>query len=420
MKTGTPPRVDGRSLDYAKMEEQPGDEQPSKFSFSSNTQPLTHQRPCHITYTNTQVHEILREGFEDSPMYNGSIQSLGPRYCPSIEDKINRFAERDRHQIFVEPEGWNTIEIYVNGFSTSLPDDIQLKAIHRIPGFEKAKIFRPGYAIEYDFFQPTQLKPTLETKIINGLYFAGQINGTTGYEEAAAQGLMAGINAHIKVYQNSEPVILKRNEAYIGVLIDDLVNKGTEEPYRMFTSRAEYRISLRQDNADQRLTPLGKKIGLINQEQYNSYLSKTSYIDQLQTILSKTNISETSAKEFGLNLKEKTRAQKLLNRNDVTIKHLMQSPELKEHSFSPEVLHQVEIQTKYSSYIKREIEQADKLNRLNHLIIPPQFDYSKLKSISAEAREKLSKENPKTIEEAKKISGVSPSDISVLLTYFGR
>ena len=420
MKTGTPPRVDGRSLDYDKMEEQPGDEKPSKFSFSSNTQPLTHQRPCHITYTNARVHEILREGFEDSPMYNGAIQSLGPRYCPSIEDKINRFAERDRHQIFVEPEGWNTIEIYVNGFSTSLPDDIQLKAIHCIPGFEKAKIFRPGYAIEYDFFQPTQLKPTLETKIINGLYFAGQINGTTGYEEAAAQGLMAGINAHIKVYQNSEPVILKRNEAYIGVLIDDLVNKGTEEPYRMFTSRAEYRISLRQDNADQRLTPLGKKIGLINQEQYNSYLSKTSHIDQLQTILTKTNISETSAKKFGLNLKEKTRAQKLLNRNDVTIKHLMQSPELKDHSFSPEVLHQVEIQTKYSSYIKREIEQADKLNRLNHLIIPPQFDYSKLKSISAEAREKLSKEKPNTIEEAKKISGVSPSDISVLLTYFGR
>lgn len=420
MKTGTPPRVDGRSLDYTKMEEQPGDEKPSKFSFSSNTQPLTYQRPCHITYTNAQVHEILREGFEDSPMYNGSIQSLGPRYCPSIEDKINRFAERDRHQIFVEPEGWNTIEIYVNGFSTSLPDDIQLKAIHCIPGFEKAKIFRPGYAIEYDFFQPTQLKPTLETKKINGLYFAGQINGTTGYEEAAAQGLMAGINAHIKVYQNSEPVILKRNEAYIGVLIDDLVNKGTEEPYRMFTSRAEYRISLRQDNADQRLTPLGKKIGLINQEQYNSYLSKTSHIHQLQTILTKTNISEASAKEFGLNLKEKTRAQKLLNRNDVTIKHLMQSPELKDHTFTPEVLHQVEIQTKYSSYIKKEIEQADKLNRLNHLIIPLQFDYGKLKSISAEAREKLSKENPKTIEEAKKISGVSPSDISVLLTYFGR
>ena len=420
MKTGTPPRVDGRSLDYTKMEEQPGDENPSKFSFSSTTQPLTTQRPCHITYTNTQVHEILRGGFEDSPMYNGSIQSLGPRYCPSIEDKINRFAERDRHQIFVEPEGWNTIEIYVNGFSTSLPDDIQLKALRQIPGFEKAKIFRPGYAIEYDFFQPTQLKPTLETQIINGLYFAGQINGTTGYEEAAAQGLIAGINAHIKVYQSSEPVILKRNEAYIGVLIDDLVNKGTDEPYRMFTSRAEYRISLRQDNADQRLTPLGKRIGLINQEQYNVYLTKTESINKLQTTLAKTNISESSAHSFGLNIKEKTRAQKLLNRNDVTIKHLMQSPELKEHSFTPEVLHQVEIQTKYSSYIKKEIEQADKLNRLNHLIIPSQFDYSKLKSISAEAREKLSKENPSTIEEAKKISGVSPSDISVLLTYFGR
>ena len=420
MKTGTPPRVDGRSLDYTKMEEQPGDENPSKFSFSSTTQPLTTQRPCHITYTNTQVHEILRGGFEDSPMYNGSIQSLGPRYCPSIEDKINRFAERDRHQIFVEPEGWNTIEIYVNGFSTSLPDDIQLKALRQIPGFEQAKIFRPGYAIEYDFFQPTQLKPTLETQIINGLYFAGQINGTTGYEEAAAQGLIAGINAHIEVYQNSEPVILKRNEAYIGVLIDDLVNKGTDEPYRMFTSRAEYRISLRQDNADQRLTPLGKRIGLINQEQYNVYLTKTESINKLQTTLAKTNISESSAHSFGLNIKEKTRAQKLLNRNDVTIKHLMQSPELKEHSFTPEVLHQVEIQTKYSSYIKKEIEQADKLNRLNHLIIPSQFDYSKLKSISAEAREKLSKENPSTIEEAKKISGVSPSDISVLLTYFGR
>ena len=420
MKTGTPPRVDGRSLNYNKMEEQPGDQNPSKFSFSNTTKAPTRQRPCHITYTNSHVHEILREGFEDSPMYNGAIQSLGPRYCPSIEDKINRFAERDRHQIFVEPEGWNTIEIYVNGFSTSLPHDVQLKALHQIPGFENAKIFRPGYAIEYDFFQPTQLNPTLETKKIRGLYFAGQINGTTGYEEAAAQGLMAGINAHISVYQNSEPIILKRNEAYIGVLIDDLVNKGTEEPYRMFTSRAEYRISLRQDNADQRLTPLGKKIGLINTEQYNSYLTKTESLNRLQNTLSKTNISETSAEKFGLKIKEKTRAQKLLNRNDVTIRQIMQSPELKNHSFTPEVLQQVEIQIKYSAYIKREIEQAEKLNRLNHLIIPSQFDYSKLKSISAEAREKLSKENPNTIEEAKKISGVSPSDISVLLTYFGR
>lgn len=420
MKTGTPPRVDGRSLNYNKMEEQQGDENPSKFSFTSTTTPLGKQRPCHITYTNPDVHEILRGGFEDSPLYNGGIQSLGPRYCPSIEDKINRFAERDRHQIFVEPEGWNTIEVYVNGFSTSLPHDVQLKALRQIAGFEQAKIFRPGYAIEYDFFQPTQLKPTLETKIINGLYFAGQINGTTGYEEAAAQGLIAGINSHIQVQQNSQYVVLRRNEAYIGVLIDDLVNKGTEEPYRMFTSRAEYRISLRQDNADQRLTPLGKDIGLINTNQYTSFLTKTQSIDKLQKILTKTSIGVRSAKAFGLSINEKKKAQKLLNRNDVTIQPLMKSEELKGHSFDHEVLRQVEIQTKYSAYIKREIEQADKMNRLNHLIIPPQFDYQKLKSISSEAREKLTKHKPQTIEEAKKISGVSPSDISVLLTYFGR
>ena len=420
MKTGTPPRIDGRSLDYTKMEEQKGDANPTKFSFSDQTKALDQQRPCHITYTNSKVHDILRDGFEDSPMYNGSIQSLGPRYCPSIEDKINRFAERDRHQIFVEPEGWNTIEIYVNGFSTSLPDDIQQKALYQIPGFEKAKIFRPGYAIEYDFFQPTQLKPTLETQLIDGLYFAGQINGTTGYEEAAAQGLMAGINAHIKVYQHHDPLILKRNEAYIGVLIDDLVNKGTEEPYRMFTSRAEYRISLRQDNADQRLTPIGHKIGLISKERYQAFIEKTTSIEELQQILTKTNITPESVKHIGININEKTRAQKLLNRNDVPITHLMQTTELKDYSFTSEIQQQVEIQTKYSAYIKREIEQAEKINRLNHLVIPDRFDYQKLKSISAEAREKLTNQRPQTIEEAKKISGVSPSDISVLLTYFGR
>lgn len=419
MKTGTPPRIDGRSLDYSKMEEQKGDEHPSKFSYSEETQALKNQRSCHITYTNNTVHDILREGFEDSPMYNGSIQSLGPRYCPSIEDKINRFAERDRHQIFVEPEGWNTIEVYVNGFSTSLPDDIQLKALREIPGFGKSKIFRPGYAIEYDFFQPTQLKPSLETKNINGLFFAGQINGTTGYEEAAAQGLMAGINAHLLVNQES-PLVLKRNEAYIGVLIDDLVNKGTEEPYRMFTSRAEYRITLRQDNAHERLTPIGHRLGLASDVRLKQLEQQRTKVSELINQLQKTNIHPESAKTLGIEITEKTRASKLLLRPSIELKDLIKTEELNNIETNADVLNLAQIQIKYAAYVKREIENAEKLNRLNHLIIPTNFDYQKLQSISAEAREKLSRTLPSNIGEAKKISGVSPSDISVLLTYFGR
>ena len=421
MKTGTPPRIDGRTLNYQLMEEQKGDEMPYTFSFSGETHPLQQQRSCHITYTNSDVHDMLRTGFEDSPMYNGSIKSLGPRYCPSIEDKINRFAERDRHQIFVEPEGWNTVEVYVNGFSTSLPDDVQQKALRLIPGFEQAKIFRPGYAIEYDFFQPTQLNPTLETKAIQNLYFAGQINGTTGYEEAAAQGLIAGINASLKV-QNKEPLILERDQAYIGVLIDDLVYKGTEEPYRMFTSRAEYRISLRQDNADERLTPIGYKIGLASLSRIENLNQKTKHTDKLVDSLNQTSISpEESLEYLELQIPEKVKANRILLRPQISIDQLLSIPTLNQYSNeNQDIREKAEIQIKYSSYIEREREQAAKLNKLNHLVIPQNFDFSKLQSMSAESREKLNKHKPKNIEEAKKISGVSPSDISVLLIHFGR
>ena len=424
MKTGTPPRVDGRSLDYSKMEEQAGDANPCKFSYSTETLPLKNQRSCHITYTNDKVHNILREGFEDSPMYNGSIQGLGPRYCPSIEDKINRFAERERHQIFVEPEGWNTIEIYVNGFSTSLADEIQIRAMQQIPGFENAKIFRPGYAIEYDFFQPTQLQATLETKAIENLFFAGQINGTTGYEEAAAQGLMAGINAHAKA-NDTETLILGRDQAYIGVLIDDLINKGTEEPYRMFTSRAEYRISLRQDNADERLTPIGYKIGLAKIERIDR-LNKINHEAQtISTLLAKESINMTEGAEYLPKLTsvitEKTKAQKILLRPEVTIADIQKIPAFNSIAdYEEESIQRAEIDLKYSTYIEREKEQAEKLNRLENIKIPINYDYSKLQSMSMEAREKLKKIQPTTIAQAKRISGVSPSDISVLLIHFGR
>lgn len=420
MKTGTPPRIDGRSIDYSKMEEQLGDVYPGKFSFLPSIKTIDKQKSCHITYTNNTVHEILREGFEDSPMYNGNITGLGPRYCPSIEDKINRFAERERHQIFVEPEGWDTIEVYVNGFSTSLPQKTQTKALQQIPGFENAKIFRPGYAIEYDFFQPTQLRNTLETKHIQGLFFAGQINGTTGYEEAAAQGLIAGINA-VQYIKNEEPVVLKRNEAYIGVLIDDLVNRGTQEPYRMFTSRAEYRITLRQDNADERLTPIGHQIGLAENERLDQLLNQQSKIEELSGLLEKTNITVNDSLKFlGEEIKEKTRASKLLLRTGVDLNTIMKTSSLINYDYSEEVLQKTETRFKYSVYIKREQEQAEKLQRLSYVKIPENFDYMRLKAMSMESREKLLKEKPRTIAEAQKISGVSPSDISVLLIHFGR
>lgn len=426
MKTGTPPRVDGRSINYAVMEEQPGDDQPGKFSYSPDTKPLEKQRSCHITYTNSAVHETLREGFSESPMYNGSIQGLGPRYCPSIEDKINRFAERERHQIFVEPEGWNTIEVYVNGFSTSLPDHVQLKALRLIPGFENARIFRPGYAIEYDYFPPTQLKLTLETKGIEYLYFAGQINGTTGYEEAACQGLMAGVNAALKV-QEKEPLILGRNEAYIGVLIDDLVNKGTEEPYRMFTSRAEYRITLRQDNADERLTPLGYRIGLASQARMTQLDQKLSGSKAFSQYLQDENIDVTEAnlilQEKGSQpITEKQRFSRFLLRPEITLQDLLPLDRISVQSsqYTEESIMDAEINLKYSSYISKEHEHADKMKRLEHIRIPLDFDFHKLSSLSKESREKLSRVRPETLGQASRISGVNPADISVLMVYFGR
>ncbi|HEU5292638.1 MAG TPA: tRNA uridine-5-carboxymethylaminomethyl(34) synthesis enzyme MnmG [Cyclobacteriaceae bacterium] len=426
MKTGTPPRVDGRSLDYSKMEEQPGDELPGKFSYS-DTKSLTTQKSCWITYTNEDVHAELRKGFERSPMFSGRIKGLGPRYCPSVEDKINRFAERDRHQIFVEPEGWNTIEIYVNGFSTSLPEDIQQAALNKIPGFEKAKMFRPGYAIEYDYFPPTQLKLTLETQLIDNLYFAGQINGTTGYEEAACQGLMAGINAHNKVH-GKDPFILKRSEAYIGVLVDDLVNKGTLEPYRMFTSRAEYRILLRQDNADLRLTEMGHKLGLASDDRMEKVLDKKNDVQQLAAELSKIKVEPELINQELVNLntttiQEKVYATNLIRRPQLSIKDLKSAhPEIKTllDKYSNEVQEQVEIQIKYESYIDREQKLAEKIGGLDSYKIKSDFDYDRVKALSSEGREKLKKIKPETIGQASRISGVSPADISILTIYLGK
>jgi tRNA uridine 5-carboxymethylaminomethyl modification enzyme len=429
MKTGTPPRVDGRSLDYSKMEVQDGDTDPSKFSYT-NTSALAKQLPCHITYTNEQTHELLRTGFDRSPMFNGAIKSSGPRYCPSIEDKISRFADRDRHQIFVEPEGWNTVEIYVNGFSTSLPEDIQYAALKTIPGFENVKMFRPGYAIEYDYFPPTQLKHSLETKLIENLFFAGQINGTTGYEEAACQGLMAGINAHRKVIE-ADPFILTRSEAYIGVLIDDLITKGTNEPYRMFTSRAEFRILLRQDNADERLTPLGFQIGLASAEALEKVEQKKQLTKQLKTKLREIGISPAEANPMLAQKESAPITQQVKVSSLITRPHISLADIIPIHAptaqavnevmvLNPLAVEQAEILLKYEGYIEREEEQAQKHQRLENLQLPATLDYLNVKSLSIEAREKLTKIQPATIGQASRVSGVSPSDISVLLVHLGR
>ncbi len=427
MKTGTPPRVDGRSLNFDLMEEQPGDEQPGTFSYTQ-TIPLKQQRSCHITYTSPEVHDLLREGFDRSPMFNGSIQSTGPRYCPSIEDKINRFADKSRHQIFVEPEGWETVEVYVNGFSTSLPEDIQYSALRSVKGFEKVKFFRPGYAIEYDYFPPTQLKISLETKLIDGLFFAGQINGTTGYEEAASQGLMAGINAHLKINE-TEPLVLKRNEAYIGVLIDDLITKGTEEPYRMFTSRAEYRTLLRQDNADLRLTPISFKLGLAGIERMKAVEEKESQTEstinffKTQSYLP-AQINPILMQRGSAPVKQSDKLSKILARPKLRREDLADLPALKtflsENGISDVVFEQAEIQIKYAGYIQKEKVNANKLSRLDHIKIPDDFDYDVLASLSHEAKEKLNYIKPTNLSQASRISGINPSDISVLLVSLGR
>lgn len=428
MKTGTPPRVDARSLDYTLMEEQKGDEIPEKFSYLPLTHPLKNQRSCHITYTNSEVHDLLREGFDRSPMFNGSIKSIGPRYCPSVEDKINRFKEKDRHQIFVEPEGWDTVEVYVNGFSTSLPEDVQYKALKAVPGFQHVKFFRPGYAIEYDYFPPTQLSYTLETKLIKNLYFAGQINGTTGYEEAASQGLIAGINAHLKIKEQPE-FILTRSQAYIGVLIDDLITKGTEEPYRMFTSRAEYRTLLRQDNADLRLTELSHQLGLASDERLQRVLDKKHHTQMAVDFLKSTSVSPDEINPILEEINSSKSQQsdkffKYLTRPGLGIDHLRSIESLNhfinQNNLDEEVLQQVEIQVKYSGYIDKELTQAEKLNRLEGIKIPSQFDYDKVSSLSTESRHKLKNIRPTTLSQASRISGVSPSDISVLLVYMGR
>ncbi len=430
MKTGTPPRVDGRSLDFSRMEEQKGDENPGKFSYS-NTAALTKQRSCWITYTDESVHDVLKEGFDKSPMFTGRIKGLGPRYCPSIEDKINRFADKDRHQIFVEPEGWNTVEVYVNGFSTSLPEAIQHRALQKIAGFEKAKMFRPGYAVEYDFFPPTQLKPTLETLRVANLFFAGQINGTTGYEEAACQGLMAGINAHQNVHEK-DPFTIKRSEGYIGVLIDDLVTKGTEEPYRMFTSRAEFRTLLRQDNADLRLTEMGHKLGLASDERWETTQAKQVSIDELTHLLRETKLRPEEANDWlsargSAALREKSTVYSLLKRPEIDMSDALTLLEIASSaanneavSYAKETVEQAVIELKYDDYLSRERQNAEKLSRWESLEIAPIFDFDKVRALSFEGREKLKKQQPKTIGQATRISGVSPSDISILLVYMGR
>ena len=428
MKTGTPPRVDGRSLDYSVMEEHPGDKNPAKFSFLESVQPLKHQMSCHITYTNREVHDIMSESFDRSPMFNGSISSTGPRYCPSIEDKIHRFAEKERHQIFVEPEGENTVEVYVNGFSTSMPEDVQYAAIKKIKGFENVKFFRPGYAIEYDYFPPTQLSLTLETKLIKNLFFAGQINGTTGYEEAAAQGLMAGINAVSKVFEK-EPLILTRSEAYIGVLIDDLITKGTEEPYRMFTSRAEYRTLLRQDNADIRLTEKSFNIGLANEKRYNRVKQKQEEVEGFVRFFKETSFELDEVNKILKSVDyepvpQKGKIDKIYSRPNVKQQDIrkLASVEnyIKANKLDTEVLEQTEIQIKYKGYIEKEKANADKLQRLEDIKIPKNFDYDPLASLSHEAKEKLNKIRPSTLSQASRISGIKPSDISVLLVKMGR
>jgi len=428
LKTGTPPRVDGRSLDYTKMEEQKGDEEIVGFSYMDIPRiKAEDQRSCHITYTDSVVHDILRTGFDRSPMYQGRIEGVGPRYCPSIEDKINRFADRERHQLFVEPEGWNTVEIYVNGFSTSLPEEVQYEALRRVPGFEKARMFRPGYAIEYDYFQPTQLTYTLETKAINNLYFAGQINGTTGYEEAACQGIMAGINAHLKINEK-EPLILKRSDAYIGVLIDDLISKGTNEPYRMFTSRAEFRTLLRQDNADLRLTELSYKLGFASTDRLRKVEEKTNEVANIKTILSNQTIIPEEVNGFltsidSMVITEKQKASKLLLRPNISLNQVIENcAELKEKLVDKEIDHleQAEIQIKYERYIEKEKEIVDRMLTLENKIIPDNFDYDKLSALSIEALQKFKKIRPLTIGQASRISGVNPSDIQILMVFIGR